>query len=209
MKKLIDINTWKRKEHYNFFVTFTEPFFGVVANVDCKSAYNRAKEMGVSFMLYYLHKSLRAVNEIEEFRIRIENEQPYLYDVVHGGSTTMNADGLFAFSFLPFSPDFDTFYASAKAELDRIKTISGLNATPESTRIDLIQYSTVPWIHFTGLTHARNYNRPDSCPKISFGKCVEQDGKMFMPVALNANHALADGEHAGRYFELFQQYLNE
>ena len=38
MKKLIDIDNWKRKEHFLFFSKFEEPFFGVTVKVDCTTA---------------------------------------------------------------------------------------------------------------------------------------------------------------------------
>ena len=44
MRKLVDINSWNRKDHYNFFKNFDEPFYGIVANVDSTFAYNKAKK---------------------------------------------------------------------------------------------------------------------------------------------------------------------
>ena len=38
MKKIIDYNNWIRKEHYEWFKNFDEPFFGVVSEVDCSIA---------------------------------------------------------------------------------------------------------------------------------------------------------------------------
>lgn len=53
MKQLIDVNSWIRKEHYHFFKDFDEPFFGITTKVDCTIAYKKAKDLGVSFFLYY------------------------------------------------------------------------------------------------------------------------------------------------------------
>jgi chloramphenicol O-acetyltransferase len=36
-----------------------------------------------------------------------------------------------------------------------------------------------------------------------------RDNKRFMAVSLHAHHALADGVHGGKFFKLFQQYLDE
>ena len=52
---LLDIDNWKRKDHFHFFRQFEEPFFGVTVNVDCTNAYNTAKSNGISFFLYYLY----------------------------------------------------------------------------------------------------------------------------------------------------------
>ena len=62
MKHLIDLATWNRREHFTFFSAFEEPFFGLVATVDCTRALAEAKRLGVPFFLYYLHTALQAVN---------------------------------------------------------------------------------------------------------------------------------------------------
>ncbi|MGF1925369.1 MAG: CatA-like O-acetyltransferase, partial [Bacteroidia bacterium] len=83
MKSILDLNAWNRKDHYSFFSAFEEPFFGVTVDVDCTKAYRTAKEMGVSFFQYYLHKSLFAANEIEPFRYRIIENEVWIYDQVN------------------------------------------------------------------------------------------------------------------------------
>ncbi len=207
MKKEIDLTTWKRKEHYNFFSSFEEPFFGITANVECTGAFQKAKEMDTSFFLYYMHKSLIAVNSIEEFHYRIEGGCPVRYDVVHGSTTVQNAEELFAFAFLPYHPDYDTFYPEAKASVERVKMIKGMGLDDNAIRNDVIHYSTLPWISFTAISHDRNFSNGDSIPKIAFGKFFRQGEKLLMPVSVNAHHGLMDGLHAGKYFELFQELL--
>ena len=49
IEKIIDIATWNRREHYEHFSAFDDPFFGVTVNVDCTRAYQEAKDKGVSF----------------------------------------------------------------------------------------------------------------------------------------------------------------
>jgi chloramphenicol O-acetyltransferase type A len=34
MKQKIDLATWNRKEHFEFFSTFEEPFFGITTPID-------------------------------------------------------------------------------------------------------------------------------------------------------------------------------
>ena len=67
MKK-IDLSNWNRKDHFNFFKDFDEPFWGIVAEVDCTEAYKICKLNGYSFYAWYLHKSLIAVNSVRRRR---------------------------------------------------------------------------------------------------------------------------------------------
>lgn len=56
IEKIIDIATWNRREHYEHFSAFDDPFFGVTVQVDCTRAYQEAKTKGISFSLLVLHR---------------------------------------------------------------------------------------------------------------------------------------------------------
>ena len=207
--KIIDINTWKRKEHFNYFSQFDEPFFGIVSEVDCTKAFQFTENEDLSFFAYYLHKSLVAANNIDEFKYRIKDEKVVLFDKIDASPTIGREDGTFAFSFIKFNSDFNVFYKSLLKEMNKVKNSNGLRATNDSEILDVIHFSSIPWVKFTGLTHARNYKFVDSCPKITFGKTYYNNNKLLMPVSVNAHHGLVDGKHIGDYFELFQKLLDE
>lgn len=207
--KTIDINSWKRKEHFDFFSKFDEPFFGIVSEIDCTIAYKVAKETTKSFFAYYLHKSLLAVNEIEEFKCRIDGTNVIIYDEIHASPTIVRDDGTFGYSFVHFNPDFEIFDRSLKKEIINIQNSVGLKLTEDAMRKDTIHYSSIPWSKFTGLTHARNFKIVDSVPKITFGKIFLREEKWIMPIAINVHHGLVDGLHVTKYLELFQKLMNE
>ncbi|MDR2917322.1 MAG: chloramphenicol acetyltransferase [Tannerella sp.] len=208
MKQIIDVDNWKRKEHYGFFKDFQEPFFGITANVECSKAYAYARDNQLSFFLYYMYQSLKAVNAIEEFRHRIEGDEVVCYDRIHASTTALNADGMFAFAFLSFAGRFEDFYSYGQKEITKVKAISGMNMNEDNARRDVVHYSTIPWISFTSLTQERNFAIPDSIPKISFGKYFKEGSRMLLPVSVHVHHGLMDGFHVGQYFEMFQQFLD-
>jgi chloramphenicol O-acetyltransferase type A len=207
MKRLLNINNWERKDHYHFFKQFEEPFFGVCVNIDCTIAYAKAKELTTSFFLYYLYQSLAAANQIEPFRYRISNEEVLIYDAVNASPTINRPDGTFGFSYIDYYPTFNAFVIAAKKEIDRVQNSTGL--VPAISGENVIHYSSVPWISFTSLSHARAFSFKDSCPKITFGKIVEADGKKQMPVSIHVHHALMDGFHVGQYIDRFQTLMNQ
>ena len=208
MKKIIDYKNWNRKEHFEWFKTFDEPFWGVVSEVDCSIAYENTKKEGIPFFHNYLHKSLKAINMLEDFRLRIEDGKVVCYDTIHASATLNNADGLYAMSFIEYDEDLNQFADNLEAEISRVKQIKGLGVDSDTARKDTIHYSSVPWIKLTGLTHARNFKYKDSVPKITFGKCEEVNGKKIMNISINGHHGLIDGSHAGKYLQLFQELLN-
>ncbi|RAK62891.1 chloramphenicol acetyltransferase [Hymenobacter edaphi] len=208
MKHQIDLSSWNRREHFTFFSAFEEPFFGVVAEVDAARAYARAKQLGVSFFQLYLHAVLRAVNAVEALRYRIEDGQVWCYEAIHASATLTRSDHTFGFSFVPYTPALADFGPGLLAEIEAVRRSSGLRLNDVTARPDVIHFSAIPWLSFTGLTHARAFGYPDSVPKISVGRTRPAGQQLLMPVAVNAHHGLADGYHVGLFFEQLQQALD-
>lgn len=206
MKQKLNLETWNRKEHFLFFKQMEEPFFGVTITVDCTKAYEKAKEIGVSFFTFYLHKTLVAVNSIEPFRYRILNDEVYIFDRIDVSSTILREDKTFGFSQIAFSEYLNEFAENTKNEIARIQSTTGLFIREYSE--NLIHFSALPWINFTSFSHARSFSWPDSCPKISFGKMVDENGKKTMSMSIHVHHGLMDGYHVGEFIELFQKLMD-
>ena len=206
MKSNMDINQWNRRDHFHFFRKFEEPFFGITTEVDCTKAYLASKESDASFFLWYLHKSLVAANETDPFRYRIDGEEVFLYDEVHASPTINRPDGTFGFSYMNYHRLFGDFAVKALAEIEKVQRITGL--VPAVSGENVIHYSSVPWLHFTSLSHARAFAFKDSIPKISFGKMKEVNGQITMPVSVHVHHGLMDGFHVAQFVERFQSLLN-
>jgi chloramphenicol O-acetyltransferase type A len=206
MKTAIDINNWVRKDHYRFFSKFEEPFFGVTVSIDCTLAFHYAKQRGISFFQYYLYQALKAANSIENFRYRIIDKEVYLFNEVHASPTVPRPDGTFGFSYIDYSDNEAVFYANATRIIEAEKLASGL--IPAVSGENVIHFSALPWLNFTSVSHARCFSFADSCPKITFGKVTEEDGKMHLPVAVHVHHALVDGYHVGLFIEQFQKLMS-
>lgn len=206
MKTQIDINTWSRKDHFQFFNAFEEPFFGIVTEIDCTKAYHNSKMTGSSFFLRYLYASLKAVNQIDAFRYRIIDNEVWVYEHVHASPTINRPDGTFGFAYMDYYPDSEEFMRCAQLEIDRVQQSTGL--VPALAGENVIHYSSIPWIRFTALSHARSFRHRDSIPKISFGKMTEAHDKLTMPMSIHAHHALMDGYQVGQYIDVFQHILD-
>ncbi|MBX2929174.1 MAG: hypothetical protein KF852_15165 [Saprospiraceae bacterium] len=206
MKRKIDLTSWPRKEHFLFFKDFEEPFFGLCVTVDCTGAYGASQKDGHSFFLSYLHKALAAANATEAFRCRIDQGEPVVFDQINASPTVGRDDGTFGFSYMDYHPDFAVFEGAGKKEMERIKRGSGLELSDE--KLDVIHFSSVPWIRFSGLSHARRFSIGDSIPKITFGKMTDDNGRKTMPMSIHAHHGLVDALHVGQFLEHFQDLLN-
>lgn len=206
MKRLLDLDTWNRREHFAFFSRMEEPYWGATVNVDVTTAYAYCKSQNHSFFLYYLYQSLLAANAIECFRYRIIEGQVFIYDNISASATVNRPDGTFDFTLMPYAADFQSFSKMAQLEIARVKTSEGLSH--DISGHDVIHYSSLPWLRFTGLSHARSFSYPDSCPKISFGQLFLEKKRRIMPVSIHVHHGLVDGLHVGQFVAHFQKLLD-
>ena len=206
--KIINTENWNRKEHFDFFSKMASPYFGIVSEVDCKKAYDKAKENRESFFAYYLHKSMIAINSVEELKYRIVDDKVVLFPVINAGATIGREDGTFGFIFVHFSVDFKTFNAELQEEIQNVQNSTGLRLNGDDIKKDLIRHSTLPWNSFTGLLHPTNFDQKESVPKITFGKFNIREGKKYLPISIEAHHGLVDGFHLAKYLSEFQKQLD-
>ena len=205
----IDLKNYHRKEHFEFFSEFDDPFFGIVSEVECTRLLKKCKENKQSFFAGYLYRALQAANKTEAFHLRKEKNQIEKYDTIHASPTLGREDGSFAFAFIHYHTDPVVFEDELKKEAEAVQKTTGLRINKDTKRKDVIHFSAIPWIKFTGISHAKNFNTDDSIPKISFGKYFERSGKVFMNISVDAHHGLVDARDAAVFLALFQELLLE
>ena len=203
--KLDQLN-WSRKKHFDFYRKFSEPFFGLTFNVDITALYNRPKGRGDSLFLSYLYCILKSINEIEEFRHRIDGDDVLVFQEVGVSATIARDDKTFGFSYIEYHQDYSKFKELALAEIDRVKSSRDFN--PSDNKLDTIHFTAIPWVNFTSISHARHFEFEDSVPKIACGKIVKDGSSVRMPIAVHAHHALLDGLHIGQFQQELEKNVN-
>jgi len=203
----LDIDTWNRKQHFEFFNTFTDPYFSVTSALDVTYAYAFAKKERISFFAVYLHACMTAINKIENFKYRIEEEKVIVHNVIHASPTIMRPNKTFGFSFINYNDNLQVFTDNLEKEKDRIFNSDSL--FPPQNSQDCIYCSALPWVSFTGHKEPVS-GQKESVPKIAFAKVEKiNNNTLSMQVSVSVNHALVDGYHVGLFFEKFQEALNK
>ncbi len=206
MSRFLDLSSWPRRKHFDLFRQYERPFFNICANLDVTALLDAVRvEPRKSFFLSALYFSIKAANEIEPFRYRLRGDQILVHDVVHPSSTVLRDDETFGFAYFRFEQDFDRFHEQGTHVIREVKETTAVD--PHDDLDDQIHYSVIPWISFTSFAHARRFGTEDSTPKIVFGKYFTEDGTTRLPVSVDVHHALMDGIHVGRYFDLLGTYL--
>jgi chloramphenicol O-acetyltransferase type A len=202
--RVIDLETWSRRDHFEKFRDFHHPHFDMCADVDVTALRPAVKARGVSFTIAVVYLIGRAANDIPEFRWRIRDGIVVEHEEVHPTATILVDDDLFSFSYFDYCEDFSRFARHAAEEIARVKSEPSL--AERGTRDDLLFMTAIPWVSFTSFSHPMPTAPSDSVPRIAWGKLHEREGRTLMPLEVQVNHALMDGIHVGRFFERFQSY---
>lgn len=209
MTRYLDLETWNRRDTFDFFRGFDKPYFNVCVRLDVTKLLEhlrRGPKRSVSLTYHYF--ALRVANELEPFRYRLRGEQVIIHDVIHGGTTTLLAGGKFNLAYFDYSGDFDVFIAGAMQAVAEVQAGDGA-FKPRREHDARIHFTTLPWFSFTSFSHARNWGREDSVPKIAFGKFTEENGRTWLPFSVEVHHALMDGVHVGQYVNRLEEMLSD
>lgn len=204
--KLIDIENWKRKDHYHYFKQLDYPHFSICGNLDITKFYKYIKEKKLPFFVSVLYAATKTANSIKEFRYRIKEDQVLEHETVNPSFTVMAEGEVFSFCTVGFVEGFEDFKIKTLKEIE--KTKNNVIIKDEPGRDDLIYITSIPWISFTNVTHPIQMRPVDSIPRISWGQYFEENGKIKLPLSVQAHHALVDGIHVGQYFHTMQKIVD-
>jgi len=206
MGEYLDIANWSRRELFEFFVGYSNPYFNVCTQLDVTALKEYMDQRGTRISLALHYFALRLANEIEPFRYRLKDDHKiFVYDVVNGGTTVLLPNESFTYAYFDYHRDFATFVSKMEDAMAGVRTGSG--KLQPTMRDDVIYHTTLPWISFTSFAHARNKGRGDSIPRIVFGKFTRSADRLLMPFSVEVHHALMDGLHVGRYLSDFEAAL--
>lgn len=209
MPRYLDLTTWSRRDVFEFFRTFDKPYFNICTRLDVTNLLNHLRQGPKrSVSLAYHYFALRIANELEPFRYRLRGDQVLIHDVIHGGTTVLLPNESFILVYFNYDDDFDLFMAGAMKSVSEGLSGEGL-FRPLREHDARIHFTTVPWIAFTSFSHARNWGREDSVPKIAFGKFTEENGCTWLPFSVEVHHSLVDGYHVGQYLTRLQDALSK
>ena len=194
----IDMNTWPRREIYDFFSPISNPFYSVTFTLDVTNLYRCVKERELSFYYALVYLCTQAVNRVEAFLYTIEDGKVRIYDKRQPSFTDLEKGSeLFRMVFVPCEGSLDDFCRAAKAKSES----QHFFFDPTAETNDLIYFSCLPWMDVTGLTNERNLDPDDAIPRIAWGKYIDVNGRKQLHISLEINHRFIDGVHLGRFNE--------
>lgn len=202
--KVINIDKWNRKDHFEYYKQADIPYFNITADLDITTFKNILTKQGLRFFQTFLYLVMSTTNEIEAFKLRIRDYQVVRHNLVHPSFIVLTNNNTISFARAHYSKNYKKFGKNVSQAIEKAKTNPIYS---DGNKSDYYIYITdFPWVSFKSISHPTNDN--NSIPIIAWGKYYETHNKIKIPFSVQGHHGLMDGYHVGTYFNLLQDKLN-
>ncbi len=203
--RMIDMDTYPRRAHFDYFRSLAYPYVGVTQEVDVTGLVQFCRARGVSFYLTFMHAAALAADGVPQLRHRIREGAVAEYDECPTSHTEPLPDGTYCYCTLHHHLPFDAYIAQAEEARRRCREAASIQEDEDVESMYFI--SALPWLHYTALIQPVA-GGDESNPRITWGRYDEDGrGRLMMPVTLLVHHALADGLHLGQFFAGLTQQI--
>lgn len=192
----IDLTTWKRREHFDFFGSCDLPFYNINTRIEVTGLKAYAKAQGFSLTNVLMHLVLTSMQTIENFRYRCADDRVILCDSLHPSLAHIKpGEDLFMLVIGEYHPDLAAFDAGIKTTIENQTDYFPFRKTNARIRNDLVFFSSLHWFAFQGVDHTLSLNKNDGIPRVTWGKIVLADQSEWLPFNIQVNHRFVDGIH--------------
>lgn len=200
---LIDEQNWKRAMHCKVFRDCVEPAFCVSFELDIT---NFCRKFVRNTTLYVCDDiqcdGLRQSNR--RVPLSFLDRKVVLYDQIDTAFAYLDKETeLFKVVNVPMEETLEKYLVSAakKAE-EQEEYFTGPLGT------DVFQFSPLPWVSFTHISHTNAGKKDNATPLIDWGKYFQREGRILLPFSVQAHHSFVDGLHIGKLANTLQAYLD-
>lgn len=201
----LDMDSYKRKNHFEYFNGLGFPYMGTTVNVDVTDFVGAVKQEKLPFFLTFCYCISRAANSVPEFRQRIRGGCIIEFDNCKTSHTVAQEDGTYCYCTLDSRMAFEDYLPYAIRAQEAARMQNSIDEKKEDTD-GLLFISTLPWFPYTSLIQPVPMPA-DSNPRITWGKYFEDSGKYLMPVSVLCHHGLVDGAHLASFYRSLDEQL--
>lgn len=201
--KVIDLNSWYRKDHFEHFYNETPCTYSTTVLLDITSITNQK--------LYpiLLWSITNVVNQISEFRTSIIKEKVVIFDEMVPAYTIFNNETKsFTSIWTDYFDDYDQFLKAYEEDVSKHSS-STKYISKENRPLNSFDLSMIPWLDFTSFNLNIHNEGKYLLPIFTVGKFKDIDGKRIIPLAIQVHHAVCDGYHVGLFVDLLQNEINK
>lgn len=206
--KKVDINNWKRKDHYNYLVNVHPTRITITKDIDITEFFEVIRDNDLKFSPTVYYCLGVVFNQMEAFKYSHINGELVLFDKINPFYTVFHKDTeLYSNVWTTFEYDYEKFIANYTDDMNNYKDCNELMPKPR-TEPGCYFISNLPWTTCNSLNlDEEKYNV--ITPRIFLTRRYEKDDRIYLPVTLLFNHATCDGFHLCQFMNAFQNLVNE
>lgn len=200
----IDESKWERAMHCAIFRNCVEPAYCVTFEKDVTAYKKYVQDNQLSFTLAMVYAVCKCANQVEAFRYRFVDGKVVLFENIDTAFTYLNTEtNLFKVVNVPMMDDLNEYCLNAKKIADEQKEYF---TGPLGN--DVFQCSPMPWVKYTHISHTNSGKKDNATPLFDWGKYYEKDGRLVMPISVQAHHSFVDGIHIGEFVERLEKFFS-
>lgn len=201
----INIENWKRKEHFNAYRNAVKCGFSLTFKLDISHIIPFIKEHSYKFYPVMIYLLSKAVNKHPEFRMAMKDGELIVWDCVDPVYTVLHTETeTFSALSIPYTENLENFIKEYDGKGGKYK--NSLAFFPEKAPENHFNISAIPWVNFDSF----NLNIADFtdyfAPTFTMGKYQKEGNSIFMPLSIQVHHAVCDGFHVAKLIETLQEY---
>ncbi|WP_164508240.1 CatA-like O-acetyltransferase [Lapidilactobacillus wuchangensis] len=202
--KQIDLDNWPRQEIFNHFMDLGTTF-NLTRRLDITILTEIMKTDQVKLYPALIYTITQTMNDRVNFRLDYNQAGEFGYwEELQPLYTILNpTTKLFSGVVTPLSATYRQFQSAYLADVEQYRQSQQL--FPQGVApTNIVNISMIPWTDFSAFSlqnaHEPNYLRPI----VTIGQFEKSAGRVLLPVALQAHHAVIDGYDAAWFFNQLQ-----
>ena len=200
----LDMETFPRKAHFDYFRSLPYPYVGTTVNVDVTEAVRYAHRTQRSFYLTFMHAAALAADQVPQLRQRIHGDGIYEYPECPTSHVELLENETYVYCTLHHHMSAEEYFSSAEKAREACRK---RGFAEDEAAESMYFISALPWLNYTALIQPVA-GGDESNPRISWGKYEKNgDGSLMMPVTILAHHALVDGIHIAAFYEGLREQI--
>ena len=199
------IEDYPRRDLLELYGNRTNPFSFITTKIDITKAYNYSlKHKNLYAVLCYAF--VKAMNQVEAFKYRLEEGQVVKYDVIHPNFTERLDTEDVSFIGFPYKENMDEFIEEYVARKKIFKETQK-QVLNEEMPCGEVWLSCLPWFKFTGVVPPFDVN--ETTPQIIWDKYEITGDKVTINAMIMAHHGFVDGWHIAKLIESINKELDQ
>lgn len=196
-----EVKDFKRMDLFKHYHANTNPFAFVTTRVEITNLYNFCKKHKNYYATIGYYVAL-AMNQVEEFKYRYEDNKIYKYDTISPSFTQMFDDETIGYFRCTMTDNYSEFIKDFQETEKTFKKTHQSSANKDEGEVWL---SCEPWFNATGLIPP--FNKDITIPQVIWDKFKLEDNKCYINLMIMVHHGFADGFHIGKFINTFQELV--